>query len=217
MKGKKEFTAGGLCLVGFIAILIMVLTVDVAPVGPEGSRIGLSGLNQAVFQALGTNELCYKITQILGDGVLLLTVVFAFIGLLQLVKRKSLRAVDFDLYYLAGFYIVMLATYMLFEKVCINYRPVLEDGKLEASFPSSHTLLAVCLMGSTFIQIGIRIKKENVKRILQLCCAIIMAVIVIGRLLAGVHWFTDILAGTLLGFTYVFVYAGLVKYKLKTS
>lgn len=217
MKGKKEFTAGGLCFVGFIAILIMVLAVDVAPIGPEGSSIGLSGINQVVFQTLGTNEICHGITQVLGDGVLLLTGVFALLGLLQFVKRKSLKAVDLDLYYLAGFYVVMLATYVLFEKVCINYRPILEDGKLEASFPSSHTLLAVCLMGSTFIQIGIRIKKENVKRILQLSCAIVMVVIVIGRLLAGVHWLTDILAGTFLGFAYVFIYAGLVKCSLKKS
>lgn len=211
MKEKKEFVVGGILFTGFIALLIMVLSVDVKAVGPEGSKIGLSWLNKNVFETIGTSETWHSITGILGDVVMLFPVLFAAIGVVQLIKRKSFKGVDLDLYYLAGFYVVMMASYLLFEKVIINYRPVLDDGKLEASFPSSHTLLSVCIMGTTIIQIGKRIKNKNPKVILQIFSAILMAVIVVGRLLAGVHWLTDILSGLLMGLTYVFIYAGLVK------
>ena len=211
MKEKKEFVVGGILFTGFIALLIMVLCVDVKAIGPEGSEIGLSWLNKNVFETIGTCETWHSITGILGDVVMFFPVLFAAIGVVQLIKRKSFKGVDLDLYYLAGFYVVMMASYFLFEKVIINYRPVLDDGKLEASFPSSHTLLAVCIMGTTIIQIGKRIKNKNAKVILQIFSVILMAVIVVGRLLAGVHWLTDILSGLLMGLTYVFIYAGLVK------
>ena len=211
MKEKKEFVVGGILFTGFIALLIMVLCVDVKAIGPEGSEIGLSWLNKNVFETIGTSETWHSITGILGDVVMFFPVLFAAIGVVQLIKRKSFKGVDLDLYYLAGFYVVMMASYFLFEKVIINYRPVLDDGKLEASFPSSHTLLAVCIMGTTIIQIGKRIKNKNTKVILHIFSAILMAVIVVGRLLAGVHWLTDILSGLLMGLAYVFIYAGLVK------
>lgn len=72
------------------------------------------------------------------------------------------------------------------------------DGKLEASFPSSHTMLTLVILGTAIVEIQRKIKNPKTKYALTVILEIIMAVMVIGRLLAGVHWFTDILGGVLI-------------------
>ena len=77
----------GLC---FIVFTILVKTVDVQPLGAEASLIGFAGLNTAIFNLLGTNAFCYKLTQAFGLLAILVAGTFAVIGALQLIKRKSL-------------------------------------------------------------------------------------------------------------------------------
>ena len=117
---------------------------------------------------------------------------------------------DKDILLLGGLYAALAVCYLFFEKCIINYRPVILDEGLEASFPSSHTMLAMCLMLAAMEQLRRRLKDQPLGRILSMVCAVLLVVTVIGRLLSGVHWLTDILGGLLLGGALYLFYAGLI-------
>ena len=93
----------------------------------------------------------YNITEWLGIIPILVVMVYGLIGLKQLVKTKNVFKVDKEILILGGFYVVVAVLYVFFEKCIINYRPILVEGVLEASYPSSHTLMTICFCGSAFI------------------------------------------------------------------
>lgn len=185
----------------FLATLVLVRTVDVAAIGPAGTQIGLSHLNAAVHQLTGENSLCYLISKLLGYLSLALAGLMALLGFVQLVQERSLWKVERPFLVLGGLYAVTGACYALFEVVVINYRPVLEAGQTfpEASFPSSHTLLAVVILGSLSLLLERYIYEEVYCTALRALCRVVLVVLVVTRLLSGVHWLTDILAGVFLG------------------
>ena len=185
-------------LIGFIVAL---QTVDVAAVGPQGTSIGLSKWNKAVADTLGFHEDWYKITTVLGVIPFAVCGVFALIGVVQWVKRKSIRKVDPKLFWLAGLYAVTAILYVLFDKVAINYRPVIMPGEaaVEPSFPSSHTLAAIVVFGSAILMISDYIRSRGLAIVLCVACWLVMVATVLGRLYSGVHWITDIICGILLG------------------
>ena len=99
--------------------------------------------------------------------------------------------------------------YLFFEMNPINYRPILIDGYLEASYPSSTTLLVLGVMPSAIDQIHYRIKNVYIKRILIVTAIAFSSFMVLGRLISGVHWFTDIAGGVLLSMGLVMLYRAL--------
>jgi undecaprenyl-diphosphatase len=101
---------------------------------------------------------------------------------------------------------VVLALYVFFEIVVINYRPTLIAGCLEASYPSSTTLLVMCIMPTAMMQLYTRIQNIIFRQWILLIMALFVVVMVIGRLLSGVHWITDIIGGALLSAAMVFLY-----------
>ena len=131
---------------------------------------------------------------------------FSILGLIQWIKRKSIYKVDYDILVLGGFYIVTIAVYLLFESVVINYRPVLIGGILEASYPSSTTMLVMCVMPTAIMQLDYRIKNKLFRNIVVVTIIAFIAFMVIGRLISGVHWFTDIVGGALLSAGLVMMY-----------
>ena len=177
----------------FIIFTIIVKYVDVKAVGPLQSEVGLASINLAVFKVFGTSKVMYDITEILGYLTFIVIAFFAGLGLYQLIKYKSIKKVDYKILVLGGFYVVVLIFYALFEIVIVNYRPVLVEGGLEASYPSSHTMLSVCVISSAMI---IASEMLSGKKALSITVVIIgyalILLTVIGRLLSGVHWFTDI-------------------------
>lgn len=203
---KKGYIFSGAFFLLFLLLILLLKTMDVRGIGPEGSQIGLAGLNESVFQTLGSSMTWYSITKWLGYIAILTAVFFALLGLLELVQRKSLARVDKDLIVLAGFYVLVMIFYVLFEVIVINYRPILMDGQLEASFPSSHTMLVTCIMGTAILQFHHRIKNELYRSFAEGVSALIIIVTVVGRLLSGVHWFTDILGGVLLSAALISLY-----------
>lgn len=209
---KRNFMVTGGLLLSFIIYTLLIKFVDVQAIGPEGSKVGFATLNQWEHNLLGVHMLWYNITKYSGAIVILVALGFAGLGGWQLFKRKDLFKVDKDLIILGMFYVLVGFAYVFFELCIVNYRPVMIGGELEASYPSSHSMLAICIMGSAILQIDRRIKDETVKKGLTIVCLVIMGITIIGRLISGVHWLTDILGGILLGCTLTMFYYSVMRY-----
>jgi len=184
----------------------LVSTVDVQPVGPNGSEVGFAAANVMFHDTTGVHMSLYTITDWLGLVPVFLGFGFAILGLVQLISRKSLLKVDGSILALGGFYLVVFGAYLLFEEVVINYRPVLIEGFLEASYPSSTTLLALCFMPTAKMQLDRRIKNPAVKKAVGIAIVAFTIFMVVGRLVSGVHWLTDIVGGVLLSTGLVLLY-----------
>ena len=197
-----------------VILIALVRLVDAAPIGAQGTSIGLSHLNQFVFDLFGVNMLWYNITDWLGVAAVLTGFVFAVTGLVQLIKRRSLLKVDREILSLGGLYIVVIGLYLFFENVIINYRPIImpDNTSPEVSFPSSHTMLVCVIMGSAAMLINRYIRNKPLNRILRAVCYVIIGVTVVGRLIAGVHWFTDILGGILISVTLLSLYEEVISH-----
>lgn len=209
---KGKIMSAVICTILFAVLIVLVKTVDVQQIGPEGTSIGFAGINKTMNEATGLNMTLYKITEVLGLLALAVAGCFALLGLVQLIKRKSFAKVDPEIYALAGLYVVVLMLYVIFEKVIINYRPVImpDEEHVEASFPSSHTMLGFVIMGSTFIVIDKYIKNESICRLIRIVSILILIAIVFGRLFSGVHWLTDILGGVLISSALLFIFSAVI-------
>jgi len=214
MKNTKVLTPlilGAVLLVLFAGLTAALKIVDVQVIGPMSTVIGLAGINGPAAEMLGYRPLLYEITEGLGKPVLLFPAGFALCGLVQLIRGRSLKAVDSDLYLLAVLYLALAAAYVFFEKCVINYRPVLLTQEVEASFPSSHTMLAVVILGSAVCRFRWHMRNEAARAALSAGCIALMAVLVAGRLFSGVHWVTDILGGLLLSGALLSLYIAAVR------
>ncbi len=191
----------------FIVFTVLVMVVDVRPIGPEGSKVGLASLNEWGSLKFGASETLYDITEILGYITFVIIGGFAVLGAYQLIKGKSIKKVDVNILALGVFYVVVLICYAIFEVVVINYRPVLIDGELEASYPSSHTMLSICVVVSAMIVLDKMLcNKESLKLIVSTAGYLLITLTVAGRLLSGVHWLTDIVGGVLLSASLVMLF-----------
>lgn len=208
---KKLFISAAVCFVIFVVFTIMVKTVNVMPVGPQFSAVGFASLNKAVAEKLPYNELMYDISEVLGYLAILTVGIFGLFGIMQLFIKKGFKNVDKDLYILCGLYACVLASYVVFEKLIINYRPVILEGELEASYPSSHTMMSVTFMLAAIQQFSMRLKKENTKRLVVISCYVIGVGIIVTRFLSGVHWLTDIIGALILSSAWFLLYLGAIK------
>lgn len=186
---------------------VLVCLADVRPIGPDGSCVGLAALNGAFHRLTGVHWALYTLTDWLGLVPVAAALGFAVLGLVQLVRRRSLRRVDRSLLVLGGFYLVVLAAYLLFEEVPLNYRPVLIDGRPEASYPSSTTLLALCVLPTAMLQLRRRMHAGPARSAVLGALGLFAAFLVVCRLLSGVHWLSDIAGGMLLSGGLVLLYA----------
>lgn len=197
---KEGLATALLMTVIFVAATILVATVDVKPVGVEGTNIGLAGINTNFFNRFGENRTFYIISSI-GGGICFATAgCFGLFFLYQWFRRKSLSKVDLNLIVLVLLYIAVAVLYVLFNKfLVINYRPVMRDKGLESSYPSTHVMVAWTVMVSAVDQFNIYIKKQKLLNAVVICCFLVLFVVVISRMLSGVHWLTDIAGGILCG------------------
>ena len=215
MKNKGKFLIIGISGALFALLIVLLCCVDVEPVGAAGTSVGLSHMNRFVFELTGVNMVWYNITDWLGLAAILAAFLFAVTGLVQLIKRRSILKVDKEILALGGLYILVIGIYVLFENVIVNYRPIIMPGcsNPEASFPSSHTMLVCVIMGSAIIIIGKYIKKKSLCMVIRGICAAVIAVTVVGRLVSGVHWFTDILGGLLISTFLLALYFALITWE----
>ena len=190
----------------FVLWTVLIRFVDVEAIGPRQSSVGFATLNGYIHNLTGVNMSLYIITDWLGLVPIGVAFGFSVLGIVQCIKRKSLLKVDRSILTLGGFYIVVMAVYILFEIVVINYRPTLIDGYLEASYPSSTTILVMCVMPTAMMQLRTRIKNDLFRRCVMLTITVFITFMVIGRLVSGVHWITDIIGGALLSTAIVLMY-----------
>ena len=204
---KQKIYLGAALLVAFVLWTVAVSLVDVQAIGPEGSAVGFATVNGFVHRLTGVCMELYVITDWLGLVPVAVGFGFAILGLIQWIGRKSLLKVDGSILWLGGFYLVTLAAYLLFEQVVINYRPVLIEGYLEVSYPSSTTLLVLCVMPTAWLQLRGRSKGNLPGKLVTAAIWLFIVFMVGGRLLSGVHWLTDIIGGMLLSGGLVTLYA----------
>lgn len=212
MNTKNKAIASGVSMILFLGLIVLVRTVDVAAIGAAGTSIGLSTINGAVHTLFGVSTFWYNVTSVLGVVAILVVAAFGLLGLYQLIQRKNIFAVDKEILALGGLYVVMAVVYVFFEKVIVNYRPIMmaDAVEAEASFPSSHTMLICVIMGSAAMLLKKYVQDDTLRFVLGMVCNVIMAVTVIGRLICGVHWFTDILGGVLISAVLLFAYSAVI-------
>lgn len=193
-------------LIAFVLWTTAICFVDVQAIGPQETTVGFAAINQFVHKLTGVHMFLYTITDWLSLIPLMFVMGFGALGLVQWIERKRLLKVDRSILALGGFYIAVMAAYVFFEVFAINYRPVLIDGVLETSYPSSTTMLVMCVMPTGIMQLNIRMKNGFLKRCAVSAIRVFIAFMVIARLISGVHWFSDIIGGALLSAGFVMIY-----------
>ena len=210
-ENRRNFCIATCMLLAFLLWTVAIQFVDVQAIGPQESSVGFATMNQFVHNFTGVHMSLYTITDWLGLVPLVFVMGFALLGLIQWIKRKYLLKVDYNILILGGFYIVVMAVYVLFEMLVVNYRPVLIDGILEVSYPSSTTMLVMCVMPTAVMQFNSRIRNNLLRNIVAAILVAFIAFMVIGRLVSGVHWFTDIIGGALLSTGLVLMYCAVIR------
>ena len=200
MTKKKNLCWAILLTLLFLVFTLLICTVDVHPIGPEGTKVGFAGLNEKAHTLFGENMTLYRITDLLGYVAITVAAFFGVVGLCQWIRRKNILKVDRNILALGVLFLIVIGLYFFFSKVAVNYRPVIlpDETAPEASFPSSHTMLALTVFGGTLIILREKVTERVLRVMLTVLALILIAVTVIGRLLSGAHWLTDILAGILL-------------------
>lgn len=196
--GKRDLMTGLGLLLAFVGWTVLIRCADVQPLGPNGTCIGLAAVNGWFHRLTGVHMGLYVITDWLGLVPVVICLCFAGLGAVQLVTRRSLLRVDPDILLLGVYYLLVIGAYLLFEMVPINYRPILIEGRLEASYPSSTTLLVLSVMPTLVFQVNERAGRGTVKRVTAVLSMLFSLFMVLGRLIAGVHWLTDIVGAVLL-------------------
>ena len=213
--GKRVLLVGGILLVAFAIWTALIQMVDVQAVGQKGTNIGFATFNCWFHKLTDAHMGIYVITDWLGLVLIFVCMLFGCMGLVQLVKRRSLFKVDYDLIILGIYYVIVIFDYLIFEMIPINYRPILIDGDLEVSYPSSTTLLVLCVMPTLVEQMNRRLKNEVVKKVIYIITICFSGFMVIGRLISGVHWFTDIVGAVLLSAGLFCIYKAVVLFGIK--
>ena len=214
-RGKSFLIFGVGLLIIFVVFTILIQAVDVKPLGVNGTNIGFSTFNTWFHSLTGVNWALYNITDWLGLVPVFICMAFGGVGFFQLIKRRSLLKVDLDIIILGIHYVIVISGYLIFEMIPINYRPILINGFMEASYPSSTTLLVLGVMPTVIFQINCRVKNVKIKNIISAITIIFSVFMVVGRLISGVHWVTDIVGSVLLSMGLFYIYKGTVFLVLK--
>ena len=214
---KKGMMIGIMLLLVFALWTVLIQIVDVQPAGsyePQ-KNIGFAGINTWFHGLTGFSESLYKITDWLGLVPIAVCGCFGIFGLVQLIRRKSLMKVDRDILLLGIYYIIVIVAYLAFEMITINYRPVLVDGlsKPESSYPSSTTLLVLSVMPTLIFQVKRRMADTPARKAIIAATVLFTAFMLIGRLVAGVHWLTDIIGSVILSAGLFIIYHSLATAK----
>lgn len=213
MKNKKNLIFCLLLLICSFVYIILVKTVDVRAIGPNNSSVGFGMINGYFAKLIGSNMKVYKFTEILGYLTLLVVFCYGLYGLITWIKRKKVSKVDREILLLGALFIAVLCLYVFFEVCIINYRPLLIDGILEASFPSSHTILALCVCGGSLLVNKKLFKDIKYIKYINVFLIVLMISVLLGRILSGVHWISDIVGGILISIAFLKIFKTIIFWK----
>ena len=217
MKEKRNLLKGAGLIGAFSLWTVLIQWVDVQAVGQNGTKIGFADFNVWFHQLTGVHMTIYTITDWLGLVPIFICLCFGVLGLVQLIKRRSLLRVDPDILLLGIYYVLVIACYLIFEMIPVNYRPVLIEGRLEASYPSSTTLLVLSVMPTLWFQANRRVSNAMIRKAVAVFVIAFSAFMVIGRLISGVHWATDIIGSVLLSAGLYMLYRSVVLYTYRSK
>ena len=217
MKEKRNLLKGAGLIGAFSLWTVLIQWVDVQAVGQNGTKIGFADFNVWFHQLTGVHMTIYTITDWLGLVPIFICLCFGVLGLVQLIKRRSLLRVDPDILLLGAYYVLVIACYLIFEMIPINYRPVLIEGRQEGSYPSSTTLLVLSVMPTLMFQENRRVSNAMIRKAVAVSVIAFSAFMVIGRLISGVHWATDIIGSVLLSAGLYMLYRSVVLYTYRSK
>ncbi len=206
LKKNVDIVLGVAIFLLFVVYTLIIKFVAVLPIGPLESNVGLGQINKAVHDFVGVNMTLYNITDWLGILAILIMFAFAVVGVVQWIKRKSLLKVDNEILALGIYYVLVFASYLFFEFVVINRRPVLIEGILEASYPSSTTMLVMMVCLSSFSALNKLISNKKSNLTLKIILILFTIFMIVARFISGVHWLTDIFGGIILSTALLFIY-----------
>ncbi len=209
---KKELLYGIVLLAAFTLWTILIQFIDVRNAGPDGTAVGFAAFNVWFHRVTGVHMLVYTVTDWLGIVPIIICICFGVLGLIQLITRRSLLKVDPDILLLGVYYVLVILGYLLFEMVPVNYRPILINGNLEASYPSSTALLVLSVMPTLKYQADRRIADPMFRNTITIFAIVFSAFMVIGRLISGVHWATDIIGSVFLSSGLFLIYRSMAEY-----
>ena len=209
-KERKLLILGFGFIIAFALWTWLIQIIDVKPAGVNGTEIGFATINTWFHSVTGANMALYNITDWLGLVPIFICMFFGGVGFIQLIKRKSLFKVEFDIIILGVYYVIVISGYLIFEMIPINYRPILINGFLEASYPSSTTLLVLSVMPTLIFLANRRLKNTILKKTIAIIAEIFTIFMVVGRLISGVHWLTDIIGSVFLSVGLFYIYKGIV-------
>ncbi len=212
---KHLFTFPIIMFIVFIIYTLGIATIDVAAIGPNQSVVGFSEFNQIIHSAIGVHMMWYHITDWMGLVPIAIGLGYGFVGLIQWIQRKKILLVDGRLLILGLFYIVVFLVYLFFEFAIINYRPVLINGYLEGSYPSSTTMLACTFLGTSIDQTNHYFRNRKLKIMLLVLSIALMIIMIGGRIISGVHWMSDIIGSLLLSGALITLYYGVISLIVK--
>lgn len=212
MKNKRNILVSVLMTIFAGVYVYLVKTIDVKAIGPNKSSVGFSTINKTFADLVRSNMTIYKLTEVAGLLIFILVGFYGLMGLIQLIKRKSLFKIDREIISLGILYVLMIGTYLVFEKVVINYRPIIIDGELEASFPSSHTMLAICTCISSLL-VYKKYVSNKLRYPVMFLTVLLLTIVFLGRTISGVHWFSDILGGVIISLTLLTYFYTILKWK----
>ena len=206
MRSKRKWMLPLWWFAAFVLWTATVCFIDVKPIGPMGSTVGLATLNGTFHELTGVHLTLYTLTDRLSILPLAVCMGFGVLGLAQWTGRRSICRVDCDILLLGGTYLAVFAAYVLFEHLGVNSRPILIEGRLETSYPSSTTVLSLTVFGTAILQLRCRMQNGTGKRTMLTVIKMLMLFMVTARAVSGVHWLSDIVGGILLSGGFVSLY-----------
>lgn len=189
-KIKREVLAG-ISLVSLLFFIILLIDISSAP-NPLDNSVNsfMSGINSRFLVDFS------KIISFVFD-IKSLLVISLILSVLLLFKYKNAKKQ-------AVFLILLMivaggATYIL-KEVIQRARPanmLMSDSSF--SFPSGHSAIAVVFFGLLIYVIFSKTQSKKMRIILPIVSVLMILMIGITRLILNLHWFSDVLAGFLLG------------------
>lgn len=201
-----NFSITAALFVLFAVFTIIAKFVDTSLVLTTNTKIGLSSINKPIFNSIKISDAWGTVSTVLFLVAALVALALIVIGVREFIKTKQLSKVNHKILFLIGLYMLTVFFYFLFEILIVNYRPLLDEGLAKASYPSSHTLLVCVVCLSACFVVPDYIKNKPLKITIISLLILISLLTPVTRMLAGMHWFSDIIGSLLLSAALVMCY-----------